>query len=273
MKLTRLLLLSSLLCLQPAPVSFAQGANSNPLVLGQFGIARLASGEEALMTQEREGWKVERTIDRLVLSNSDYDKTYSVQTESFASKIVMTRKKGDYTETYVLYGSAPNNRSRILYKIERTLEYPDKLARPRATDLMAGINRKWGSTSYAVAPTPPQPGEEISHIWYFKRDGSRVELNQGCSETLSNGEYITRYSLDDRAQIEKAESAVCNAYLSVKVKTDDQNFVERVSFNAYSNYALAYALDEDETMLRKRLEAHLDEHVRERRRILDIPQL
>ncbi|MCL6706227.1 hypothetical protein M8R20_04360 [Pseudomonas sp. R2.Fl] len=273
MKFTTPLLLPFLLAASFAPGAFAQSGPPNPLVLGQFGIARLHAGEEALLIQEKSGWKVERATTKLTLSNNDYDKTYSVQTESFAERIAMTRKLGDYTESYVLYGSAPNDRSRIIYKIERTVDYPNKLARPRADALLAGISKKWGSTSYAVEPEPPEPGEEASFVWYFKRDGSRVERNQGCTKALSNGQYINRYSLEDRTQIDEAESAVCNAYVTARVKVDENNFVERISFNAYSNYALARAMQEDEGMLRKRLEAYLDKNVRERRRILDIPQL
>lgn len=273
MKFTRVILLSCLLISGPADMASGQGAALNSLVLGQFGIARLHASEEARLIQEKSGWKVERTTTTLKLSNSDYDKTYSVQSETFAERLAMTRKLNDYTESYVLYGSAPNDRSRIIYKIERVLDYPNKLARPRAEALLAGISRKWGSSSYAVKPEPPKPGEETSFVWYFKRDGSRVELNQGCPQALGNGQYINRYSLDDRKRIEDAESAICNAYVTAKVKIDENNFVESVSFNAYSNHALAIALQEDESMLRKRLEAHLDKNVRERRRILDIPQL
>lgn len=273
MKFTRFIFLSFLL--STGPVDMATGRSSGPtsLVLGQFGIARYASSEEAMLVQEKSGWKMERTTTKLTLSNSDYDKTYSVHTETFAERTAMTRKLADYTESYVLHGSAPNNGSRIIYKIERVLDYPNKLARPRAEALLAGISRKWGSTSYAVAPEPPKPGEETSFVWYFRRDGSRIEQNQGCAQALANGQYINRYSLDDRKQIDEAESAICNAYVTAKVKIDENNFVERVSFNAYSNHALARAMQDDETMLRKRLEAHLDKAVRERRRIVDIPQL
>jgi hypothetical protein len=273
MKFTRFIFLSFLLSTGPVDMATGRSSGPNSLVLGQFGIARYAASEEAMLIQEKSGWKVERAMTKLTLSNSDYDKTYSVQTESFAERIAMTRKLTDYTESYVLYGSAPNDRSRIIYKIERTVDYPNKLARPRAETLLDGINRKWGSTSYVVEPEPPKPGEEASFVWYFKRDGSKVDRNQGCTQALSNGQYINRYSLDDRKQIEEAESAVCNAYVTAKVKIDENNFVERISFSAYSNHALARALQDDETMLRKRLEAHLDKNVRERRRILDIPQL
>lgn len=251
----------------------AQSASYNPLFLGEFGVTRIYAGAELALSLADSGWKAVRSETELTLSNSDHGKTYSARSVKFAEKVVLSRKTNDAIETYTLYGSRPFDRQRLIFKVERSIEYPKSYARPLAADLVKGLNSKWGRTSLTKEPPPPRAGETSVYTWYYGADGRKLDRNQNCEPVVANAQTITRYRLEDIPAVESAEQGVCNAFVSARVTIDDKLFVEKVDFVAYSNYTLYKALTTDKAWLEARLEEILNENATQRRRVLGIPQL
>lgn len=259
------------LCLLLAKAALAAGV-PNPLTLGDYGIGVLRAATDLKLQQAAPSRVSAKVKTQLSLENSTYDKPYSVSSEAFISKYSIASTSADLSETYAVYVSSPQS-NRIVFRVDRGLDYPHAMARPRLTEVTAAMTGKWGDPNNGGVPQKFNPGETVSLAWFYRRDGSKYERYGGCEAIWQNGTTINAYGLDLREQVAKAGTGECDGYVTAEIAVDDELFVKGIKFSAYSNQALDIALTRDFEALDSKLNELLNKTVAAHRRVLPPPNL
>jgi len=248
------------------------GGEIAALTLGDYGIGVLRAATDLKLQQAAPSRVLGKVKTQLSLENTTYGKPYSVNSESFVSKYSIASKSADLSEIYAVYVSSPDS-NRIVFRVDRGLDYPHPMARPRLTDVTAAMTRKWGDPNNGGVPLKFHPGETVSLVWFYRRDGSKYERYGGCEAVWQNGTTIASYGLDLREAVGKASAGECDGFVSVAIDVDDELFVKGIKFSAYSNQALEIALNRDFEALNGKLNALLDKTVAAHRRVLPPPDM
>ncbi|MGV8936281.1 MAG: hypothetical protein ACOH2J_04110 [Allorhizobium sp.] len=259
------------LCLLLAKAALA-GGEAKPLTLGDYAIGVLRASTDLKLQKAGPARVLGKVKTQLSLENRAYDKPYSVSSEAFVSKYSIASTSADLSEIYAVYVSSPQS-NRIVYRIDRGLDYPHPMARPRLTDVTAAMTRKWGDPNNGGVPLKFNPGETVSLVWFYRRDGSKYERYGGCEAIWHNGTTINAYGLDLREPVGKASSTECDGFVTAEIAVDDDLFVQGIKFSTYSNQALDVALTRDFEALDSKLNALLDKTVASHRRVLPPPDM
>ena len=252
--------------------SLAQADQRKSLVLGEYGIGFLNPGLEIKLRQDLPNRNVARDKTRMTATSSQTAKPVTVGSDEFTSKYAIVGKTGDTLERYVLLVSSPQS-DRLVFKIDRVINYPNALARPKADDMLYMLGRRWGEPANGGLPKKLVAGETLRFVWYFAKDGSRYDRFGGCDGIRSIGQSVQAYSLDLSEQVKSANQSECNAFVSAEISVDSDMFVSAANFTAYSNAALNAALKRDSAALDAKLADIVAKTVTTGRRVVAPPKL
>lgn len=238
--------------------------------VGDYAISVLPRGDMMALDRDKEGRKVEKKYTTLSVVNDKYDQKYSATSEKFVNKIKITNTSGDYNEAYVIDLSSPVS-GPVIYKIDRTIDYPNPMARPRDTEVIDSFRKKWGEAFQGRSSYPYKPNETMRMDWYYRKDGSQLPAGEKCPSSL--GDYVTEYSFNFFQQAKQDNQSNCSVHILAQITFGENMYVSKIHVSLFNNEAFYLCLQNDFDFLDKNLNSYLDANVVSRRRILAPPKL